>query len=235
MEVEEMEELAMAPTPVHPQARAPHVHPPVLHPALHPANSAANSAASPPPARRLLSPPAFPARVSSRANPMDPSPINIAFVCWGNICRSPMAEAVFRDTARRLGVAHRFGTIRLYGCASINRGKPADARTVHVCAQHDIEVDTVAEQIPMAAFDQFDYILAVDEPNLWRLQGLAPRGCRARVAIFGRWDPDGDDTDIDDPFRSDGVGEFERVFAQVSSFLQGFIRDVVFREGKPRL
>ncbi len=107
---------------------------------------------------------------------------SVLFVCLGNICRSPMAEGVFRAVAeqRRLPVhAESAGT------ASYHVGHPPDARAIEVARAHGIDIaGQSARQIERDDFYRFRHIIALDRANLEALRVKAPRGATASLAML---------------------------------------------------
>ena len=106
----------------------------------------------------------------------------ILFVCLGNICRSPLAEGVFRHRAEALGVADRF-TLDSAGCGGWHQGEPPDRRSIATAARHGVDLSGQrARQIRPADFDDFDLILGLDRDNVRHLEGMAAG--KARVALY---------------------------------------------------
>ena len=87
--------------------------------------------------------------------------INVAFVCLGNICRSPMAEAVFADTVKKSGLQDVIGTDS-FGTSAFHIGETPDRRSAATCKKHGVPVNHHAQQIFPHHFSKFDYILAMD-------------------------------------------------------------------------
>ena len=122
----------------------------------------------------------------------------------GNICRSPIAEAVFRTTAAATGVADRF-RVDSAGTGDWHAGQRPDPRAVAAGARAGYQVGGRARVVTVDDFDRFDLLLALDEENLAVLRELAPPGSRAQVRKFADEDvPDpyyGSDQDFDDVVR----------------------------------
>ncbi|HEX7800109.1 MAG TPA: low molecular weight protein-tyrosine-phosphatase, partial [Asticcacaulis sp.] len=109
----------------------------------------------------------------------------ILFVCLGNICRSPLAEGVFRHQAEAAGVADRF-RIDSAGCGGWHAGEAPDPRAIAAAARHGIHISgQSARQIGPADFDAFDLILGLDRDNVRHLQRMAGQGSgTARVTLY---------------------------------------------------
>jgi len=97
--------------------------------------------------------------------------ISVLFVCLGNICRSPAAEAIFISLLEKKGLSDDF-IVDSAGTGSWHIGKKADARMRNAAARRDINILSRARQITGKDFDQFNYILAMDNSNFRNIQDL---------------------------------------------------------------
>lgn len=96
--------------------------------------------------------------------------INVLFVCMGNICRSPMVEAVFRDLVNKSNLRDRF-EIQSAGTGSAHAGERPHRGTREVLFRHGIDPNgLVAKQVSQDMLDRADYIVAMDNENLSELQ-----------------------------------------------------------------
>jgi protein-tyrosine phosphatase len=106
----------------------------------------------------------------------------ILFVCLGNICRSPLAEAAFRHQAALAGLDVEADSA---GTGDWHVGNPPDRRAQAVALRNGIDISRyVARQVAPADFDRFDAIYALDADNLAMLRSLAPRASRASIALL---------------------------------------------------
>ncbi|KAJ5510553.1 Protein-tyrosine phosphatase low molecular weight mammalian [Penicillium expansum] len=97
-------------------------------------------------------------------------PAKVLFVCLGNICRSPMAEGVFRHLA---GAHPSIGEIDSAGTAAYHSLEPPDSRTMSTLRRHKItDYEHAARKVTREDFLTFDYLLAMDKSNLRDLQDV---------------------------------------------------------------
>ncbi|RPB27831.1 LMWPc-domain-containing protein [Terfezia boudieri ATCC MYA-4762] len=152
----------------------------------------------------------------------------VLFVCLGNICRSPMAEAAFRHTVKESGYAESFTRIDSCGTAGYHVGVRPDSRTLATLKNNGIDTNHRARQVTKKDFDEFDYILAMDTANLHFLLRKAPPGSKAKVMLFGDFgNTKGEE--VADPYYG-GTSGFETNFKQIITFSKGFLRQVLGRE-----
>ncbi|GAA6061103.1 hypothetical protein JCM10212_006134 [Sporobolomyces blumeae] len=152
---------------------------------------------------------------------------SVLMVCLGNICRSPMAEAVLQDMANKRGLDVKVDSA---GTAGYHVGEEPDERTVAVCRKHGVPINSTARQLQRSDFDKFDYILAMDSwGNLKNIQKVQPKGSKATVALFGSF---GDGKEVADPYYGGDDG-FERVYQQCVQYSEGLLKEMGFsKEGK---
>ncbi|GMM30876.1 tyrosine protein phosphatase [Martiniozyma asiatica (nom. inval.)] len=123
---------------------------------------------------------------------------SVAFVCLGNICRSPMAEAVFSYVANEYGLDLK---IESFGTAGYHVGETPDSRTVSTCKKHRVPINHRAQQIKSSHFNEFDYILCMDESNLQNLKRIQPKNSKAKLSLFGKYRTDPQfEVIVDDPY-----------------------------------
>ncbi|WP_425416675.1 low molecular weight protein-tyrosine-phosphatase [Oricola indica] len=138
---------------------------------------------------------------------------SILFVCLGNICRSPLAEAVFRDIVETAGAARRF-EIDSAGTGAWHVGNPPDPRSVEVGRRHGIDLSRLrARKVVGSDFDRFDLILGMDRSNVANLTAMAPASSRARIAEFHDFST-GTPRDVPDPYYGGDDG-FEEVYRMI--------------------
>jgi low molecular weight protein-tyrosine phosphatase len=156
----------------------------------------------------------------------------LLFVCLGNICRSPMAEAVLRDMVWRAGLADRIEADSA-GTRPYDEGGPAHPRTLALLLENGIDAAGLrCRGVVDEDFRRFDRILAADRRILARLERMAPaagfgaaKGA-ARVELLLPYGTSGE-LDLLDPFPD---GDFPLVFARVLDACTGLLADVRRRE-----
>tara|TARA_Y100001978_G_scaffold202538_1_gene224038 strand:- start:607 stop:1092 length:486 start_codon:yes stop_codon:yes gene_type:complete len=100
--------------------------------------------------------------------------ISVLFVCLGNICRSPAAEALFRKKIKEEGLEDRF-LVDSAGTGSWHVGKKADARMRSAAKDRNIDITSKARQINKSDFQKFNYILTMDDSNYKNVTSLKNR------------------------------------------------------------
>lgn len=132
--------------------------------------------------------------------------MRVLMVCLGNICRSPMAEAVLAHLAPAWQVDSA-------GTGGWHAGEQPDRRTLAELRRHGIATPHRARQVRAADFRDFDLILAMDAQNLADLRALAPPDATAAVRLLGDYDPQGGGA-VPDPYY-DGPEAFAAIFVQI--------------------
>ena len=111
--------------------------------------------------------------------------MNILFICLGNICRSPLAEEVFRQKVKQAHLDTQFPTIDSAGMIDYHEGEPSDGRMRSAAAGHGLHLTHLSRPMLPADFHRFDLIVAMDADNLRRLRQMAPRPeCMERVVLL---------------------------------------------------
>lgn len=153
--------------------------------------------------------------------------ISVLFVCLGNICRSPLAEAVFRQKVAEAGLAPRF-RIDSAGTSGYHDGESPDDRTRRVAARRGVEVRGTSRRITEADVRAFDYLVAMDRDNLRKIEALMQReGVNdggPRAYLFREFDPEADGSvEVPDPYFG-GPRGFDDVHDLVDRSAEGLLR-----------
>ncbi|MDU0300709.1 low molecular weight protein-tyrosine-phosphatase [Streptomyces sp. PAL114] len=150
----------------------------------------------------------------------------VCFVCTGNICRSPMAESVFRARVAGAGLDDRI-EVDSAGTGGWHEGEGADPRTVAVLRDNGYEAGHTARQFDPSWFAHLDLVVALDAGHLRALRRLAPtERDAAKVRLLRSYDPGaGDDLDVPDPYYGDREG-FEQCLEMVEAASDGLLAAV---------
>ena len=107
---------------------------------------------------------------------------SVLFVCLGNICRSPLAEAAFRRAAEDAGLDVEIDSA---GTADYHVGEPPDPRSIAEAARHGIEISHYrGRQLVADDFHCFDFIVGMDRSNMANIARVDPGDGKARVAMM---------------------------------------------------
>ena len=138
--------------------------------------------------------------------------VRICFVCLGNICRSPTAEAVMRHLVKQEGLAQRI-EIDSAGTGDWHVGDPPDRRARAVGAARGIPLGGTARQFTAADFARYDHVIAMDGSNRDELLRMAAGPAdRAKVRLLRSFDPSAPPgADVPDPYYG-GPRGFDEVF-----------------------
>ena len=152
-----------------------------------------------------------------------PGKVRLCFVCLGNICRSPTAEAVMRHLVRQAGLDDRI-EIESAGTGDWHVGETRDRRSREVGERRGIPLAGRARQFVAADFARFEHVLAMDGKNLNDLRAMAPdEAARNKIRLLRSFEhrgaqeeaqqgvPGPADLDVPDPYYGGGDG-FDRVF-----------------------
>ncbi len=136
----------------------------------------------------------------------------VMFVCMGNICRSPLAEGVFRHLAREAGVLNNF-EIASSGTGGWHAGERPDRRMNQVAIKNGVSMEgQFAQQFQMSDLEYYDIILAMDKDNLRNVKSLDAGNKHAqKIHLFREFDPEPGDMQVPDPYYG-GPRGFDNVF-----------------------
>ncbi len=158
-------------------------------------------------------------------------PARVLFVCIGNICRSPTAEAVFRQQAEKAGwgaLVHADSA----GTSGFHVGEPADRRAQKHARERGYDLSALrARQVGPADFDRFDYILCMEMSVLETVRKIQKfsRG-QAHVGMFLDYLPGHEGKDVPDPYYGTADG-FDAVLDLVEEGSHALLREVLRKQG----
>jgi len=148
--------------------------------------------------------------------------VRVLFVCMGNICRSPMAEGVFKRRVSEAGLSGQIASDSA-GTHDYHTGEPPDARAQRAAARRGYDIsDLRGRQITRRDFGDFDYILAMDETNLRLLARLCPPEQAHKLKLFMEFHVDPATREVPDPYYG-GIQGFETVLDMVEAAAQGLL------------
>ena len=148
----------------------------------------------------------------------------VLFVCLGNICRSPLAEAAFRGEASRRGVVVDVDSA---GTGAWHIGEPPDPRARATATRHGVDVSAYrARQVEVEDFRRFDRIVAMDRQNLADLSRLAPKDATARLSLLLDHVEGRAGASVGDPYYGGPEG-FERTWDEVTAGARGLLDDLL--------
>jgi protein-tyrosine phosphatase len=150
-------------------------------------------------------------------------PYRVTFVCTGNICRSPMAEHIFRRHAEEEGLDVEVDSS---GTGHWHVGDTADERTITTLRRAGYQSGHRARQFERRWFDQYDLIIAMDQGHRGELLRLAAdNGAREKIRLLREFDPDARDLDVPDPYYGRNSA-FEEVREQIEAAVPGLLDHV---------
>ena len=147
----------------------------------------------------------------------------VLFVCLGNICRSPLAEAAFRSEAARAGLDVAIDSA---GTGDWHVGSPPDPRAQEVARAAGVDISGLrARQVCAADFTRFTHIFAMDERNLADLKALAPAESPAQVSLLLDLVPGREGASVSDPYYG-GEELFEYTWEDVSAAARALAKNL---------
>lgn len=161
-------------------------------------------------------------------------PFGVLFVCLGNICRSPTAEAVFRDAVQKRGLTSAF-KIDSAGTIDYHEGNPADPRMKNAAKKRGIEITSISRPISPTDFNEFDLILAMDKQNKadilkafedWKVKYSLPDEANKKVKLMCSYCKECKETEVPDPYYGGPQG-FEKVLDILKDACESLLDEIV--------
>lgn len=147
----------------------------------------------------------------------------ILFICMGNICRSPAAEAVFLKKVHNRNLDHLFD-VDSAGTGAWHTGNQADPRSREEGANRGYDLLSRARQIKTADSDAFDLIICMDEDN--RQNALSLGIPSTKIRLLSDWHPDSHQNDIPDPYYG-GQDGFVFMYDLIEIACERLIDDII--------
>ncbi|WP_448216664.1 low molecular weight protein-tyrosine-phosphatase [Endozoicomonas sp. 2B-B] len=140
--------------------------------------------------------------------------IRVLFVCLGNICRSPTAHGVFVHLVEQAGLSGQIG-VDSAGTSSWHKGAEPDGRSIAEASRLGYDLSFIrSRQVLTSDFQEFDYVLAMDESNLGDLLDICPPEYRHKVQLFLSFS-DVSEREVPDPYYGGAQG-----FTEVLSLVE---------------
>lgn len=149
--------------------------------------------------------------------------MKILFVCLGNICRSPLAEAIFNHKIQNKSLADTF-VADSCGTANYHVGDRPDPRTIKNARKNKVEINHFGRQLSPTDLEVFDLILAMDQSNLENILRLPNAEAHLqKIKLVRSYDPSGLG-DVSDPYYGTEK-DFQEVFEILDRTIENFLRE----------
>lgn len=146
----------------------------------------------------------------------------VLMICLGNICRSPIAEAVFDEQISKLGLKNSW-EVNSAALIGYHTGKGPDHRAMSTLRENGItNYSHKARPITEEDFREYDWIFGMDHSNIKELKNMQPRNSRAKVELLGEYDPEGEKI-IRDPYYDAGSAGFQKAYEQCVRSIGAFL------------
>ncbi|MBU1425668.1 MAG: low molecular weight phosphotyrosine protein phosphatase [Gammaproteobacteria bacterium] len=151
--------------------------------------------------------------------------VSVLFVCMGNICRSPTAEAVFRRHVEKAGLGERIH-IDSAGTHDYHVGAAPDARAQQAAERRGYDMSALrGRQVGVEDFGRFDYVLAMDNLNLVTLERMRPGDAQSHLGLFLEYAEHHREWEVPDPYYG-GKDGFELVLDMVEDAAAGLLQHI---------
>lgn len=148
---------------------------------------------------------------------------SVIFICMGNICRSPTAEAVFRHKAKAFGLSLKIDSA---GTSGSHARKKPDHRAQMVAIAQGYSFDKMrARKVTVKDFEEFDLILAMDKQNIDYLLQVAPQHLQNKIHLFLNFANNFEDQEVPDPYYGGAKG-FKYVLDLVEDASDGLLKEL---------
>ncbi|MFM7327464.1 MAG: low molecular weight protein-tyrosine-phosphatase, partial [Bacteroidota bacterium] len=155
-------------------------------------------------------------------NQFGPLPARVLFVCLGNICRSPLAEGIFRKKISARNLGHRF-TADSCGTGNYHIGQQPDPRTIRNAGRNGVTLDHRCRQLKEQDLEVFDHIIAMDKSNFRNIMVMETAGVhKEKIRLMRDWDPKPTSAEVPDPYHGDDR-DFQEVFEILDRCMDAFI------------
>jgi protein-tyrosine phosphatase len=154
----------------------------------------------------------------------------VLFVCLGNICRSPLAEAIFKHKVKQKNLEDLF-EIDSCGTSNYHIGDIPDPRTFAIAKKHGVDIDHIVRQLTSEDLEAYDYILAMDKSNHKNILRLSSNDVhKEKVRMMREFDDLGKGEEVPDPYWGKEP-EFQEVYDILDRSMDKFLEAVSREQG----
>lgn len=152
--------------------------------------------------------------------------MKILFVCMGNICRSPTAEAVFRKLAADSGLSGQL-EIESAGTHGFHVGRPPDARAIEQAGRRGYDLSMLrSREVVIEDFERFDHIIAMDDENVRMMKSFCPDHQTRKIKLLLDYASAGKYREVPDPYQG-GPKDFELMLDLIEQGCQALVNKLI--------
>ena len=153
--------------------------------------------------------------------------IKVIFVCLGNICRSPMAEALFRDSIKKENLTYLI-SVDSAGTGNWHLGQQPHEGTLSILREHGVSTEgLIGRLLTKEDIVDCDYIIAMDKSNIENIIKIAPHKSLLKIHLLLDFLPNQEDRNVPDPYYT---GNFEHVYSLIKAATDGLLKHIKEKE-----